>query len=135
MLALVKVQLIRTPYAGHTRGLRIRAAMNNPGNGGFGPSFEKPFELYNGSDLTIMEAKHVFAVERWLAKRGWRVERVGKIITAVMSLGQLHMNAAPSDEPVVEDVRDPQEQLLASIDAMTPEQRAELLAMLSREDT
>ncbi len=88
--ALMKVQLHVTPIRGMPTGLRLRAAQLNAGHPIFGPSFDRPYSIAEWSDHSIMLAEHVHKMERFLMRRGYRVERYGELIQVVLALGTLH---------------------------------------------
>jgi len=128
--ALLKVQRTVRPYSGDVLGLRVRAAESNTGHPIFGPRFDKPFQLWNGSDHTVILVEHVKQVEQWLKQRGWRIEYFGKVVAIVLAKGSLHMAAAPLDDDDEPEVEHTQERILASFSNWTEEEQASFLAQL-----
>ena len=89
--ALLKVQATRRPISGEVLGLRLRAAENNTGSVLFGPSFNKPWFIAEGSDHTRATREHLAVFTRWLEGKGYHVELVGKLTEHVRVHGELHM--------------------------------------------
>lgn len=126
--ALVKVQLTKTPISERPVGLRLRAAMWNPPRGIFGPSFDRPWSIAEWSDHSVMEAAHVFKMERFLVHRGYTVERYGPLITAVVAQGSMHYLDAGKDDEKVNTALDRVE---SSVEQLTDEEKMALVRMLT----
>lgn len=130
-VALVKVQLIKTPISGRPIGLRLKAALDNDGHPIFGPSFNKPYLIIEGSDHSTLTDAHVNNFMAFLRKKGWNVQRYGELIEIVLAAGSIHYQdskalRAKDQPPEADDVP-------VDLTKLTPDERQALLEQLQRQ--